>query len=694
MIVGHIGGAGAPYEIQKSLRFRASASAYLSKSMVAGVGVNDTSQDIKTISFWVKRGELGRIQGLIQSYFSSTNRCVIDFDATDHLVLYAMLNSVLLYHKVSTAVFRDVSAHYHICVVLNKAAAIASERNRIYVNGVELTSFSTDTNASSGAAALWIQRPSTGTWTQYAGVDPASAAYYLDGYLSEINFVDGQALAPTDFGEFNADGVWVPKKYTGTYGTNGFYLPFSDGSSLANLTADKSGNGNNWTANNISLTAGTTYDWMDDTPTNNFATLNAIYTGKSTLSNANLTASGTTDLPTIIPDSGTWYFERGGVSQTWTPPAAFPSGAGDYNFGQRPWQSTGPTGGQKALCTKNLPLVAIANPRKHFDIVLHTGTGASQTINGLSFTPDFVWVKCRNNGTPSHLLVDRNRGNGIALYSNSTGTEVSSTGYPQLTSDGFSVDGSATWANGSGWTFVDWFWKAGGAAVTNNAGSITSQVSANTQAGFSIVTYTGTGANATVGHGLGVAPKMVIVKRRNGAVNWVVGGNSIGTNWASILILNLTDAITTSTSFNGPPTSGLINLGTSAATNTSTATYVAYCFAEVPGFSKIGSYIGNGSTDGPFVWCGFRPRFILVKMSSSTGDWRIFDTARNTYNVTNSVLFPNLTDAEVTSSLVDIDVVSNGFKLRNSLSTLNATSGTYIFLAIAEQPFNTPSNAR
>ena len=384
MIVGHIGGAGAPYEIQKSLRFRANASAYLSRTpAVAG------NRKTWTWSGWVKRGGLGisYLMGAQANGNTWTSRFNLYFNADKLQIEEVTIGTAAQIVVTTTALFRDPSAWYHVALVMDTPQATAANRVKLYINGAQVTAFSSatypaqnfDTALNNNVANYFSYSNNIGTIN------------YFDGYLSEINFIDGQALDPSYFGQFSAEtGAWIPKKYTGTYGTNGFYLPFNDGSNLTNLTADRSGNGNNWTANNISLTSGVTYDWMDDTPTNNFAVLNAVHAGRSTLTNGNLTASGAADLPTIIPDSGTWYFERGGSAQIWTPPTAFPSGTGDYNFGQRPWQSTGPTGGQKALCTKNLSGVTIT-------------TSGTFTGNAAADGP-FIWL----NGVPTAMTINGN----------------------------------------------------------------------------------------------------------------------------------------------------------------------------------------------------------------------------------------------------------------------------------------------
>jgi hypothetical protein len=278
--------------------------------------------------------------------------------------------------------------------------------------------------------------------------------------------------------------------------------------------------------------------------------------------------------------------------------------------------------------------------------------------------------------------------------SNSTAAEATdANGLTAFGSTGFTLGTDANY-NGSGRTYVGWQWKANGAAVTNTAGSITSQVSANTAAGFSVVTYTGTGSNATVGHGLGVAPSMIIARGRSAGIagfNWRVYHGSLAAT--AYLEINTTSAQQTdATVWNSTaPTSSVFSLGSSGNVNGSTQTYVAYCFAAVPGYSAFGSYTGNGSTDGPFVYLGFRPRFIMFKRTDSANVWSILDSTRDTYNVTNLSLQPNNAIAEETGK--NIDYLSNGFKQRQTDGGWNASGGTYIYAAFAENPFKY-ANAR
>jgi hypothetical protein len=256
-------------------------------------------------------------------------------------------------------------------------------------------------------------------------------------------------------------------------------------------------------------------------------------------------------------------------------------------------------------------------------------------------------------------------------------------------SSGFTV-GSDSDVNGSTYPIVSWTWDAGSSTVTNTAGSISSQVRANATAGFSIVTYTGTGSNATVGHGLGVAPQLVIVKRRNAVYDWIVGHTSLG-GWGYWLYLNLTNAKDgpISTIFQSTaPTSTVFSVGTSQYTNGSSGTFVAYCWAPVAGYSAFGSYTGNGSSDGPFVATSMRPRWLMVKRTDTfnAADWVIVDAARIGYNIDNKFLFPNGSYAESAGG-TSFDLLSNGFKARGTNAEINASGGTYVYACFAESPF-------
>jgi hypothetical protein len=305
--------------------------------------------------------------------------------------------------------------------------------------------------------------------------------------------------------------------------------------------------------------------------------------------------------------------------------------------------------------------------------------------------PDLVWIKSRSNSQGNNLF-DSIRGAGYVLFSNATNAETNNTAnFTSFNSNGFSLASNGGDTNFSGYTYVAWQWRASNAtAVTNTAGSITSTVSANTSAGFSIVTYTGTGANATVGHGLGVAPSMIIIKNRSTVTDWPVYHGSNTTSPATQrVLLNTTDATATSSTYwnNTAPTSSVFSISTYSGVNGNTNAMVAYCFAQVAGYSAFGSYTGNGSSDGPFIFTGFRPAFILIKCSSAAGGWKIYNTSELNYNPINTSLETNDAGAEATSTSFNSDWLSNGFKLRTTYADFNTNGNTYIYMAFAESPF-------
>jgi hypothetical protein len=369
------------------------------------------------------------------------------------------------------------------------------------------------------------------------------------------------------------------------------------------------------------------------------------------------------------------------------------------NFGQRPFAYTAPSG-FKALCTANLPAPLVTKASDVFDVKLWTGNGSSQTISGLGFSPDLVWIKARSQGTDWHALFNTIVGATTRLFSNSTAAEATNAQtLSAFTSDGFSL-GNTSEVNGSSMTYAAWCWDAGSSTVTNTQGSITSQVRANASAGFSVVTYTGTNVAATIGHGLGVEPHLIICKSRSGSTGWLVYHKSLGnTNY---LILNSTDASAAAAGAwnNTTPTSTVFTIGTGSFVNTNGATQVSYCFAPVAGYSSFGSYTGNGSADGPFVYTGFRPRWVIIKRTDTTNHWIIQDAARNTYNVVDLKLVANTSGIENDPTTVGdtgantLDFLSNGFKCRHTATGTNASGGTYVYAAFAESPFAANNRAR
>jgi hypothetical protein len=792
-------GGDQGYKIERSLRFNSADSAYL---------INNSTRTVTagayTLSFWVKRSS---ISGSSQAVWSSddasgaSNKFVLVHFGSDEKLYWYHYTSADADAAQSNGVLRDPSAWYHI--VISKPASAAGT---MYINGQAQTKQTTQTLDSDAFAN-----------TKYIG-RRYDATRYFNGYLTEIHAIDGQALTPSSFGETDAvTGVWKPKKYAGTYGTNGFYLNFSDNSGTTSTTLgkDSSGNGNNWTPNNFSVTAGAGNDSMIDTPTpyadggngrGNYATLNPLDQYSGNLMNGNLEFAGTYAGQNgigcrgtlAVPSSGKWYAEATNVtysgfgnscmlgftsseqsisatalSGTLTPwigvdasvynnritlqwvgvsggtaastqlfasyasgdvvnfaidfsngklwvgkngtwynsgdPAAgtnatstFTAGTNPWrfwaeyvvssdnsnrssvvtNFGQRPFAYTPPSG-FVALNTQNLPEPSIKKPNTYMDAILWTGNGvAGRSITGLNFSPDLVWLKNRSD-TYSHQLHDAVRGaSSGALYSNLTNAQDSNFPLTSFDSAGFTLGNTASLAaqsqgsqnyNGNG--FVAWCWDE------------------SATPGFDIVTYTGDGttsANRLIDHSLGVKPDFVITKKRSGGTDygWSCWHKDLGGNYG--IWLNQTSAR------NGSMWAGYSNFSSTKFTppdllygNENGATYVNYLWSEVAGFSKFGSYTGNGSTDGPFCFCGFRPRWILMKSSTNAATpWQIFDAVREPENTVEQTLIANGSNSEPYDTASPVDFLSNGFKLRGGAASYNNyNTGTWIFAAFAESPF-------
>jgi len=348
----------------------------------------------------------------------------------------------------------------------------------------------------------------------------------------------------------------------------------------------------------------------------------------------------------------------------------------------------------------------IDDPSEYFQTAIYSGNSSTLAVTSqgnATIAPDWVWVK-RRNSSSNHALVDSSRGRAPSLATNTNEAEYNTSATDKdlisFDTDGFTVgQPNQRDMNSNGDTFVAWQWKAnGGTTSSNSDGSITSTVQANTDAGFNIVTYTGTGSNATVGHGLGVVPKFVIYKRRSAVENW--GAYHTATGNTGCCFLNLTIAKSTSSSYfnNTSPTSTTLSFGTNPAFNGNGSTHVAYCFAEIQGYSKIGTYTGNGSTNGTFVYLGFKVSWVMLKRTDSAASWLMFDNKRDIDNVVSHRVYANATDAEDSDTGSAIDFLSNGFKCRSSDSSTNTSSGTYIYMAFAENPFvsseGVPTTAR
>jgi hypothetical protein len=794
-ILAGASGQGGTFEIEQSTRFNDDDSPYLYRSP-SGAG----SATTMTWSYWVKRAANFGANNWMWGSYSSPLHDSCFFNTSDQLNFSIDVGGSRL---TTTRVFRDPGAWFHVVLVWDSSNGTSGDRMRMYINGERQTDFGTETYPSSGASA-----PRWNTTTQMEVGRSGYTGQHGDMYMAEFNFLDGIAVTDaSDFGQTDsATGQWVPKKYTGSYGSNGFRLQGSDSSDLGE---DTSGNGNDFTSSGLAAA-----DQMSDSPTDNFITWNPLVNPgggtAGTYSNGNLdfTAGGDNGRAgTIFVSSGKWYVEweiigsgancmvgivsdsvvasgdmvddtassgldkyggdrdvcsyygitgdiflattdpsygdtyangdiigmaldldNGAVwfskNGTWQNSATISeiqagtttnaartgldnnftlhfhqfdgtSGA-RINAGQSAFTYTQPTGFSK-LSTAALPEPSTPDPSAYFQATTYTGDGSSsneinQTGNS-TFEPSMVWIKSRSAAT-DHVIQDQVRGNFI-IYPNQSSADGATGGgwVSSFDSDGFTVNVNGP-INDSGKTFVGWQWKAAGSGSSNTDGDITSTVSANTTSGMSILTYSGNGSdNQTIGHGLGIAPKMIITKRRDSSGNWTTYHDAVGIN--QVFYLNSTAAPSSNTEqYRATPTSSVYTVGVGGDINNSSGTYVAYVFAEVEGFSKIGSYTGNGSADGPFVPLSFSPALIIFKNISAAGQaWEMFDNKRDGFNDANRRLYPNTSEVEPAAS-DRVRLTSNGFKIVTSGGThVNGSGNTIIYYAVAESPLKF-ANAR
>ena len=820
--------------IERSLRFRAGSSPKLTRTFGS-----HTSGTTKTISFWMKRGSLGATEGMQNIFCTALSgyiegRLRINSDDTLQFEDRDSSGGTSDGRRQTTAKLRDVTAWYHIILALDSTQGTEADRAKIYINGTQ-AAISADRTISQNYSFSFMRSSAE----NYIG-EGTNEGSQLDAYLAEVNFIDGQQLDPSYFGFTDSQtGMWMPKRYEGTYGNNGFHLEFKDNSSTSTLGKDTSGNQNDFSSSGMSVALGTADDSMIDTPTNNFPTLNPSNRSSGpTLDFGNLyffynykPASKTCRATFRLPKSGKYYWEWenneassnpgrwqaglmnvvnedsqngtnyditgyndadivsysyggsiwfgtthtsgswDGTTRSWFRPQrcawavdcdtgnvwlgrvaddattqwwasngsatgnpskllnptgqidkdkthehlpfiSFHEGGSanstgfaiDVNFGQHAFKGTVPDG-FKTLSTANIPpdptINTIVRPQRHFDTLLYSGTGSSNIVGGLEFKPDFLWVKCRT-GTGNHLLIDSIRGGTKSLDANNTDVESSAanrdmTFYP----DGMRWNSNSLTCNENSQTYVAWCWKAGGAAVSNSDGTITSSISVNQEAGFSIVSYTGNGtAGATVGHGLGKKPAWILLIRRDSADNRYIYHQQInsGSNPEQHYSeLNFHGGATDSNKIHNDtaPTTSVFSLSNDNASNGNTYPYIAYCWAEIPGYSKFGEYRANGvDTNGPYIHLGFRPAWVMIKsMSLSNSDWTIFDNKRNTVNPTNIHLAANQNHADGSDNYEVVDFLSNGFKitgLSGSGINYNTSYPKVIYMAFAEKPGRTP----
>jgi len=523
------------YELEQSLKFEDGDSATLSWTP-ASAGNRTTW----TFSCWVKRGNLGGPKTI----FGANNNSQIHFDGNDKMYLWVSGSS----YYIPSRVFRDTSSWYNIILVWNTTATSA-DRIMFYVNGVRLTDFSSGSTPAANATTE-INNNVAHYCGDYGGDE------FFDGYLAEVNFLDGVVGTPADFGKTGTYGEWKPIEYSGTYGTNGFYLPFKQ----------------------------------------------------------------------------------------------------DYTV-------------------------------EGFSTVVYRGNGGTQYIGGTGFQPDLTWIKNRDT-TDWNQLTDSVRGTSSQIFSNDNSAQDTAT--DKITSfdpDGFSLDSHES-VNTNNEKYVAWNWDMGGSNATNSNGSITSTVRANTTYGQSIVSYTGTQSNDTVGHGLSSAPEMILVKNRTNATQWIVLHKGIASDYETDYVaLNTTAAAADDIRIwnDTKPTASLFTVGIENDVNKLNSSYIAYCFHSVTGYSKFGSYTGNGSSTGPSVTLGFAPAFLMIKRTDSSQGWNIWDNVRDNTNPNNTILEAHDSPAEVSHPNYNIDFTTTGFQIKSTYAGTNTSGGTYIYMAFADK---------
>lgn len=756
LILGASSGGG--YEIANSVIFRRNDTTHLIRTPGS-----EGNRKTWTFSTWVKRrSSLSNEQHTLfscQTANTDNDRITIFLAATSKV--FAINGSATAFRQTSQQI-RDPSAWYNLIVAMDTTQAVANDRVKMYINGLEVTEFdifnnpvlNSDTGINQAAAhAIGTQQP--------------SQTNSHDGQMAETVFIDGLQLTADDFGEFNSANIWIPKKVSGlSFGAKGFFLDYEDNSTANALGTDVSGNGNDFTASSLATT-----DQTVDSPTHNYCALNPLidvvnygFSGFSpspvvgALSEGNLvvTNGANNDSPialgTIPFSSGKFYAEvlqtvssyvtgdnvygildinkntsnfsvyrdnanyaidgsnvgvlgtgfvsgdiigiavdadnntiewfvnnvsmgsavsytAGSVVFAGSPRGNFVTSTVVWNFGQKDF-TYNPPAGFIALQTQHLPTPVILNPDVHFNIVLYTGNGTASTgITGVGFSPDFTWIKNRDQAD-EHKLLDIVRGATKEL--NSDSQNIESTDVNGLTSfdgDGFTLGTGAGGYNDNAEDFVAWNWKQSAIA------------------GFDIVAYVGNDtSNRNIAHSLGVVPELIIIKDLDTAgKDWVVHHKVVVLG--KFLRLNTTNGeVTGAGRFDNASSASNFNIGSASDVNGLNADYIAYLFASIEGYSKIGSYIGNGSTNGPFIYCGFKPAFLLVKRVDAQSSWQIYDNVRDIHNVVTTTLQANSTLPDGSGS-TDFDFLSNGFKPRRAATVFNTNGGTHLFIAFAESPF-------
>ena len=779
--------AAGAYEIERSLRFNASDETYLNRTP-------GTSTYTKgTYSFWAKKTTNGKINTIIQSGRdgSNNNQAQVAFWSDDCLQIYSYHSSAYKLNFKTNAQYRDNAAWYHVVFAWDTTQGTNTNRAKLYVNGEQVTSFSTATYPNQNEVMMFDNPNASSSGVNRIGTywtTGSTPSHNYDGYLSDLHYVDGTQLAASDFGKRDpSTDAWIPVEYLGTHGTNGYYLKFDDnsGTTATTLGKDEAGS-NNWTPNNFSVAAGPGNDSVVDTPTNNYCILDNLDRKDCIPINGALstaTSAGGGHQPgfsTFGLTSGKWYVEGGKITSNGTTVCVWPkehdfhsltqdhavhnnagnqnakgygfnlqygsathtpshtissytgtsfttwmlaldldngkiwwgvdgtwgnnSGVGNpatganpafsdlisgypgevwsvgsmttnghnlsFNFGQQGFAYT-PPDGFKPICTANLPTPSIKKGSPHMNTILYTGNATSRNIVS-DFSTDFVWIK-RRSGQESHVLADRVRGANEFMMSNSSAAKnTASNCVTAFNNDGVTV-GTQGIVNDNNETFVSWHWNE------------------SSSAGFDIVTYSGNdNADRDITHSLNAVPDLFIVKSRTNAQGWYVLHYLSGAN----KYLNLEGGGNQGTSTvpfaNQLPTSAHFTVGEDGngwATNEAGEDYICYLWTSVDGYSKIGRYPGNQDANGPFVYTGFRPSFVLVRSTTAGNNWAIFDDKRDPENGMDQRLHPNLDIATNSGAGQTIDFLSNGFKIRTTDGLENPSSAWVAYMAFAKTPY-------
>lgn len=745
----HNTGVDTGKTINNSGAFASESTAYLTRTPGTA-----TSTQKFTMACWFKLTDSSDHFAFFDSYNDGVNFVMFYFDSAQTLQFYTIQGGVDYNAQFNDIKLRDTGSWYHVVLNVDTTQGAGANRVQIFLNGVKLEG---QTNAQGLIPQNYNFDIGNASFPHSVG-RRTDNGLYLDGYLADYHFMDGSIYTETDFGYFNEIGVWVPKDATYTYANNGFYLDFSNGGDLGNdvsgnnndftnsnvsqsddtptnnqmIFNDLTSYGQSTLANagretaTLAFNSGSAYGTIFTTGFYFEFSINDPAQGGSGLvrsdvldksnvtptqdgfiqigQNGSVIVNGSTvgTFSTFVANDiiGIWLSNSGdlfysvngttansgsavdtGIIGDWSAFASRFSSGGDPSpvkiFVSESELTYAIPAGYKTLLSSNLPDSEVNDGSNYFAPALYTGNASTQSITGVGFQPDLVWTKGRTTATfNNHLLHDSTRGATKFIQSNSVAVETTAaTALTSFDADGFSI-GSFDDLNTNAVDYVAWCFK-------KKAGF------------FDIVGYTGNATNRTIAHSLTVIPEMMIMKNLDNTNSWQVYHKDLTTSTGYKLELDTTSAELTTNVWNSTdPTTSVFSLGTSGAINGNADDYVNYLFASVEGFSKVGSYTGNGNTDGPFVYTGFLPAFLLIKRTDvdTSSYWIVYDSSREAHNPIDSPLLANLNSVEQTG-IYGVDLLSNGFKIRVTNNNHNASGGNFIYLAIAENPFKY-SNAR